>query len=177
MEQKRKGRVIAGRILIGILAIFIILQFIRPPGNRSMGESVNAIETRYPVPAEVHNLLRRSCYDCHSNHTVYPWYSYVEPVGWLLNSDITEGKEELNFDEFASYTAFRQFRRFGAIRQQIEDGKMPLPKYTLLHGSAILTPEEKERIFNWVQAMQDTMKARFPADSLRRAPRSRQPAP
>ena len=173
MAEKRKVFVILGRILIVGLVIFVILQFIRPPGNRSEGDSPTAIQTRYPVPPDVHQLLKRSCYDCHSNNTVYPWYSYVQPVGWFLNSDITEGKMELNFDEFASYPAYRAIRRFGAIRQQIEDGKMPLSNYTLLHGSAILTPDEKSKIIHWVEAMQDTMKLRFPPDSLKRPQRNR----
>ena len=99
MAEKRKALVIVGRILIVVLALFIILQFIRPDRNHSVGESSNAIQTKYPVPSDVHDLLRRSCFDCHSNNTVYPWYSYVEPVGWFLNNDITDGKRELNFDE------------------------------------------------------------------------------
>ncbi len=173
MAEKRKGLVIAARILVVLLVIFVIIQFIRPPGNHSMGESPSAIQARYPVPAEVHDLLRRSCYDCHSNNTNYPWYSYVEPVGWWLNSHISEAKRDLNFDEFTSYPAFRQFLKFHAIRQNIEDGKMPLPSYTLIHVNAILTPEEKGRILQWVQAMEDTMKVRYPADSLKRPLRTR----
>ncbi|RPH34781.1 cytochrome C [bacterium] len=173
VAEKRKRLVLAARALVVILVIFLILQFIRPPGNQSVGESASSIQTLYPVPAEIHDLLRRSCYDCHSNRTIYPWYSYVEPVGWWLNSHITEGKSELNFDEFTSYPVFRQLRKLQAIRQQVEDGKMPLPSYTVVHTSAILTPEERGRIIHWVEAMKDTMKARYPADSLKRPARGR----
>ncbi len=173
MPEKRKIFALAARILIVILVIFVLLQFIRPPVNQLVGESPAAIQTRYTVPPDVHQVLQRACYDCHSNNTIYPWYSYVQPVGWLLNSHITEGKRELNFDEFASYPAFRQYRKFQAIRQQVEDGKMPLPSYTLIHVSSMLTPEEKGRIVHWVQAMEDTMKLRYPVDSLRRPPRGR----
>jgi hypothetical protein len=170
MADKRKWRVIAGRVAIVLIVIFVILQFIRPPRNLSVGNSPSAIQTRFPVPSNVHEILKRSCYDCHSNNTVYPWYSYVEPVGWFLNSDITEGKGELNFDEFASYPAFRQIRKFAAIREELEEGKMPLPAYTLIHLSAILSPEQKGVIMHWAEAMQDTIKARYPADSLKRPP-------
>jgi hypothetical protein len=173
VSGKRKTLAVAGRILIVILVLFIVLQFFRPPGNQVVGGSVNSIQTRYPVPPDVDDLLRRSCYDCHSNQTVYPWYSYVEPLGWLLNSHISEGKRELNFDEFASYPAFRQIRKFQAIRQQIEEGEMPLPSYALVHGAANLTSEEKGRIIHWVEAMQDTMKLRYPPDSLKRPQRGR----
>jgi hypothetical protein len=172
VAEMRKWRVIAGRIAIGLIVVFVILQFIRPPGNLSDGNSPSAIQTRYPVPSNVHEILKRSCYDCHSNNTVYPWYSYVEPVGWFLNSDITKGKGELNFDEFASYPAFRQIRKFAAIREEVEEGKMPLPAYTLIHNSAVLSPEQKGVIIRWAEAMQDTMKARYPADSLKRPPRN-----
>ncbi len=168
MAKERTWLTIAARILVVLLVIFVILQFVRPPGNRREGTSPTAIDTRYSVPENVQSLLQRSCYDCHSDNTRYPWYSYVEPVGWFLNSDITEGKRELNFDEFTSYPIFRQFSRFRAIQQQIQDGEMPLPAYTLIHVTSILTPDEKDQILHWTQAMQDTLKARYPADSLRR---------
>ena len=173
MALKRKGVILTARILIGILAIFIVLQFIRSPRNLSAGESPASIQTRYPVPADLQSVIRRSCYDCHSNNTSYPWYSHVEPLGWWLNSHITEGKRELNFDEFASYPVYRQLAKLEAVRQQVEDGEMPLPAYTLIHTSAALTPEERERIILWVGAMQDTIKSRYPADSLKRPARPR----
>ncbi len=173
MVLKRKGVVLAARILVGILVIFIVLQFIRSPKNVSAGESPTAIQARYPVPADLQSVIRRSCYDCHSNNTSYPWYSHVEPFGWWLNSHITQGKSELNFDEFGAYPAYRQLAKLEAVRQQIEDGEMPLPAYTLIHTSAALTPEERERIIFWVGAMQDTIKSRYPADSLKRPARGR----
>lgn len=174
VEMSRKKRVMAG-VLLGLVLLFVAAQFIRPTPNRSEGASTAGIQTAYEVPEDVQQLLKRSCYDCHSNNTTYPWYSYVQPVGWLLNGDISEGKDELNFDEFASYPAFRQYRRLEAIRNQVEEGEMPLPAYAFMHRSAALNEQERERIILWVQALQDTMKARYPLDSLRRAPRAGQP--
>jgi hypothetical protein len=174
MAENRKWLVVARRIAIVFVVIFVVIQFIRPHENRLVGDSPTAIETRYPVPADVHQLLERSCYDCHSNNTFYPWYSYVEPVGWFLSNDITEGKRELNFDEFASYPAYRQIRKFAAIHQELEEGNMPLPAYTLIHRSAVLSPEQKGQIILWVQAMEDTMKLRYPPDSLKRPPKNHQ---
>jgi hypothetical protein len=171
MTEKRKARIPVTRILVSLFLIVMVLQFMRPPLNRSAGESSNAIHTRYPVPPEVDALLRHSCFDCHSNNTVYPWYFHVEPVGWFLNGHITDGKQALNFDEFAAYPPWRQIRKFQAIRQEVEEGNMPLPSYTLIHVSSILTPDEKGEIVHWVEAMVDTMKARYPADSLKRPQR------
>ena len=170
MTEKRKGRITATRVLLVLLVIFVVLQFVRPPVNHAEGESPMAIQTLYTVPADVHAILRHSCFDCHSNNTDYPWYFHVEPVGWFLNNHITDGKRNLNFDEFANYPVWRQLRKFQAIRHQVEEGDMPLPSYTLIHVSSKLTPQEKGDLIHWVEAMADSMKTRYPADSLKRPP-------
>ena len=146
----------------------IIAQFIRPPKNGSSAQTEKEIATQFSVPAEVDQILRRSCYNCHSNTTVYPWYANVQPVGWWLNSHIVDGKRDLNFDEFAGYRAFRKFRRFHDIDELVSNDKMPLPSYLWMHREAILTPEQKTTLVVWANAMRDTMKVRFPADSLER---------
>jgi hypothetical protein len=172
MEERSKRLSLPIKILIGILVLFLALQFIRPAPNRSTGVQTGALGMRYPVPADVNDILRRSCFDCHSNNTSYPWYSYVEPIGWWLNGHIADAKAELNFDEFLSYHPSRQIRKFESIKTEVEEGKMPLPSYTLIHTSASLTPAERSLIVNWANAMQDTMKDRYPIDSLQRPPRT-----
>ena len=80
-----------------LLLAFIIIQFFRPAKNRSDVISANDITKKYAVPADVLNILQTSCYDCHSNNTKYPWYSYIQPVAWWLDSHIKNGKRGLNF--------------------------------------------------------------------------------
>jgi hypothetical protein len=148
------------------VAVLIVIQFFRPAKNRWNGPAGNEIQKQFLVPSEVQEVIRNACYDCHSNNTHYPWYAEVMPVGWLLASDIQEGKSELNFDEFGSYRRMRQYRKFREIQEQIEEREMPLPAYVMMHSKADLSAETKTLLINWTIAMRDSMKAHFPIDSL-----------
>ena len=88
------------KYLIGVLAVFVIIQFIRPTWNNSKNINQNDIMIRYRVSDEIQGILRQSCFDCHSNNTRYPWYAQVQPVGWWLQNHVSDGKRHLNFSEF-----------------------------------------------------------------------------
>lgn len=158
-------------IILGVP--FLILQFIRPDRNHSDQRPTAHISQAFPIPPDVQTILERSCLDCHSNNTDYPWYAEVQPVGWWLQSHIDDGKDELNFDEFASYRPMRQFTKLQQIAEEIEEEAMPLPSYVFMHSDSRLSTDQKEVLTEWVTAMRDSMKARYPADSLQR-PRRRQ---
>ena len=158
-------------IFIVVLAILVGIQFIRPARNNVMQPTGKEIAVRYPVPDSVERILQQSCYDCHSNNTRYPWYANVQPVGWFLNHHITEGKHELNFDEFAAYAPRKQFHKFEAMEHEVNDGDMPLESYLLIHRDAKLSPEQTAMLVAWSKAMRDSMKVHFPADSLKRLSR------
>lgn len=151
-----------------LLALLIIIQFVHPAKNVTSGDALfaNDISKVYPVPDDIQLILRSSCYDCHSNNTKYPWYSKIQPVAWWLNDHIVEGKKELNFTEFASYNIRRKFKKIEEILEEVEEDKMPLYSYTLLHKNAILDKDQKSKLMNWATAIRDTMKANYPADSL-----------
>jgi len=155
---------------IGIAAagVLLIAQFIRPPRNDAGAESPQDIVARFQPPQEVANILRTSCYDCHSNGTRYPWYAEVQPVGWWLNDHIADGKRHLNFTEFGSYRLRRQYSKLEEIGEQIDLGEMPLPSYLLIHTDSKLSPEGKELLVSWARATRDSMKAIYPPDSLER---------
>ena len=85
--------------LLIIIALLVLIQFIRPARNYKSVVAGNTLDKITPVPDSVHELLKHACFDCHSNNTVYPWYANVQPVGWWLANHIKEGKEELNFDD------------------------------------------------------------------------------
>ena len=103
------------KILLLFLALFIIIQFFRPVKNISEKVEAYHITTRYKVPDTVQQILKASCYDCHSNNTVYPWYAEVQPVAWWLNSHIEDGKRGLNFSEFMTYPIRRQYRKLEEV--------------------------------------------------------------
>ena len=154
------------RIFQILLLIFIIIQFIRPAKNKSDQFSNNDITKKYAVSPEVLHMLQTSCYDCHSNNTNYPWYSYVQPVAWWLNSHIKDGKRGLNFSEFASYRIGKQYKRFDDIIENVKTDEMPLDYYLWIHKSAKLSDQQKLIILNWAGEMRDSIKANYPADSL-----------
>jgi hypothetical protein len=154
------------KILLIIVVILIAIQFIRPAKNHSNNALASDIFNVYPEPPDVSTILKKACNDCHSNNTVYPWYAQVQPVGWWLNNHIEEGKGELNFNEFAAYRIGRQYKKMEEVIDQVKKGDMPLSSYTLIHTNAKLTDEEKQKLINWAQDIRNTIKAKYPADSL-----------
>jgi len=149
-----------------LLIAFVVIQFFRPTKNKAEGMSKNDISTLYPVPEDVQNILKTSCYDCHSNNTVYPWYAEVQPVAWWLNSHIQDGKKDLNFSEFASYRIRRQYKKLEEVNELVKKDEMPLDSYLWIHKNAKLSEQQKLTLANWVNAVRDSIKAHYPADSL-----------
>lgn len=156
------------KLAVVLLLAFIAIQFFRPEKNiqTSPTEVKNHISATYTVPAEVELILQSSCYDCHSNQTKYPWYSNVQPVAWFLANHVEEGKKELNFSEFSTYTLRRQFKKFGEIIDEVDEDKMPLKSFTLIHKDAVLTDAQKTSLISWATSNKELMKSKYPADSL-----------
>ena len=139
-----------------MLLIFVLIQFYpRQEKNISSAQSSNSIEQLYPIKDSILQVLKAACYDCHSNNTNYPWYSTIQPVAWFLNRHIVEGKEELNFDEFGTYSKRRQQSKLKAIVNQVKDGEMPLASYKLLHKKARLSGKERSMITKWFMEKYD----------------------
>ena len=159
------------KILLVLLVALVIIQFFRPTKNIAVAASPNDITTKYAVPKDVQAILATSCYDCHSNTTKYPWYNTIQPVAWWLDDHIKEGKKELNFSEFATYRIGRQYKKLEEINEQVKEGEMPLESYTLIHGDAKLTEQQKLTLASWVTTLRDSIKAQYPEDSLKRPQR------
>jgi hypothetical protein len=154
-------------VVMGVIVLLIAAQAVRPSRNVPRGGVAHPVTELYPLPPDIDSVFRAACYDCHSDSTRYPWYASVQPVGWWLNNHIEEGKKRLNFSEFSSYRLRRQFGKFKDIASEIAEGGMPLGSYLIVHTDAKLTQAQKDRIASWAEAMMDTMKARYPADSLK----------
>jgi hypothetical protein len=149
-----------------LLLAFVIIQFFRPAKNKSEGTSKNDISNLYAVPQDVQNILKKSCNDCHSNNTVYPWYAEIQPVAWWLNSHIEDGKKDLNFSEFATYRIRRQYKKLEEINELVKENEMPLDSYLWIHKDAKLSDQQKLTIANWAEAVRDSIRAKYPPDSL-----------
>ncbi len=141
------------KIGLGLLVALVVIQFVRPTRNSSASESLNDISKFYDVPDEVHAVLKKSCYDCHSNNTVYPWYTNIQPAGLWLQSHVNDGKEELNFSEFGAYDQKRAKHKFEEIGEVVGEAEMPLSSYTLIHRDAKLTSEQSSAIAAWASAL------------------------
>ncbi len=151
-----------------LVVVLIVMQFFRPTKNINNGASAlnNDISKVLNVPANVQLILQTSCYDCHSNNSKYPWYASVQPIAWWHNHHIEEGKEEINFNEFANYRLRRQYRKLQEIVTQVKQDEMPMGSYTLIHKNATLAAEQKNTLINWATANMDSMKLKYPLDSL-----------
>ena len=136
-----------------LLAILIIIQFIRPARNISSAEQVNHISKKYTVPANVNTVLEKACNDCHSNNTIYPWYTNIQPVGFWMDDHVKDGKDELNLSEFLTYSPKKARHKMEEVVDMVKEGEMPLDSYTWIHTEAKLTQEEKTALTDWASAL------------------------
>ncbi len=136
-----------------MLLVFVGIQFI--PTDRNQSDIVPATDLMevYNVPEKVEVIFKTSCYDCHSNNTVYPWYNKIQPVSWVMQGHIKKGKAELNFSEFGSYSGRKQKSKFKSILSQVKDGEMPLSSYRLMHRNAKLSENDKKDLEEWINKM------------------------
>ncbi|WP_338770406.1 heme-binding domain-containing protein [Bernardetia sp. ABR2-2B] len=133
------------KIIFVLLIIGVGIQFIPTPINQDRKENTpTAFVKLYSPPLKVQNLLKNSCNDCHSNYTAYPWYNKLQPMSWFLERHIKEGKSELNFDEFDTYSDRKKRNKLTSIKGQIEENEMPLSSYTFIHRESKLSDKEKE---------------------------------
>ncbi len=140
-----------------LLAGFIIIQFFPVKSNSGEVSGASDFMEMINPPPDIKRWIVSACYDCHSNHTEYPWYSKVQPVGWLLQDHIEKGKAELNFSEYGNYSGRRTRMKLESSINQIEDGEMPLASYTILHPEAKLSKEEKRGIIDYLEKLHDRL--------------------
>ena len=150
------------KILLAILIVLVVIQFIQPVRNKSGQVLATDMATMYKCPDTVQAVLKVACYDCHSNNTNYPWYTDVQPIGWLLANHVSNGKKELNFSEFSSYTLRRQRSKLKSIANQVKDGDMPLYSYTIMHKNARLIKEQKQLVIEWAEKTKDSLEQNNP---------------
>ena len=142
------------KLALIFFGLFIAAQFIRTPKNQGLPMLGNDIFKLHSAPPAVRSVIQNSCYDCHSNHTHYPWYAEIQPVSWWLGRHVEEGKEHLNFSEFGHLEPRRAARRLEESIEQIEDDAMPLPSYRWLHPTSRLTEEQKKAVNEWLENLE-----------------------
>jgi hypothetical protein len=135
--------------MIILLAAFIALQFVsnKMPENTAAGKDDLISSGR--LPENISSILRTSCYDCHSNQTIYPWYSKVAPASWLLAKDVRDGRDDLNFSDWGSYARRHQIKNLRKMKEEVSSGAMPLRNYLIIHRNAKLSAEQKSALIQW----------------------------
>ncbi len=133
----------AKKIGLAVLALLVLLQFV--PVERANPP----VRGDFDGPPEVREILVRSCYDCHSNLTRWPWYSRVAPISFLVAHDVEEGRGKLNFSEWGTYGQAERAHQGAEILEVLEKSEMPLPIYVLLHGEAKLSGSELQTLRGW----------------------------
>lgn len=141
------------KIAIGLLVALVIIQFFKPARNISSEKSANDITNKYAVPASVQEILKTSCYDCHSNNTEYPWYANIQPVAWWLADHVNEGKKELDFSAFVTYSPKKAHHKLEEVIEMVKEGEMPLQSYTIIHQNAKLSEPQKLEIATWADGL------------------------
>jgi hypothetical protein len=150
-------KIIKKILSIGLI-IFLLIQLYQPARNISFEQDITTNFTKmYTVPKNVETILRTSCYDCHSNNTNYPWYSYIQPARFFMEHHIKKAKENLNFNEFGKYSKRKQENKLDRIVKQIKSDEMPLASYTLIHKNATLSATQKKEVMDWINNIKDSI--------------------
>ena len=134
---------------IVLLVILIGIQFVRPALTNPPVDESQTINSQMQMTPEVASILDRSCRDCHSNKTVWPWYTNVAPVSWWLSNHVNDGRRSLNMSEWGKLDPNRQDRKLRQMCDEVSDGVMPLSSYTPMHPAAKLSDQDKKTLCDW----------------------------
>jgi hypothetical protein len=138
-------------VVIVLVVLFIGAQVYRPSlTNPPVDESKSIGATTHMTP-EVAAILERSCKDCHSSKTEWPWYSNVSPVSWYLKNHIDDGRRALSLSDWGTYAQRKRETKLHEICEQVEAGQMPIKSYLLLHPSAKLSDDDRRVLCEWAK--------------------------
>jgi Haem-binding domain len=145
-------KVWAMRVLLALLVLFLVSQVVRPAKTNPPINSNNEISANLTVPPDVVAILARSCGDCHSNRTVWPWYSSVAPVSWMVAFDVNHGRKALNFSEWGMRDPKKNAKLLGEICKEVTEKEMPGFVYPIMHPAAKLTDADIQSVCRWTQS-------------------------
>ncbi len=139
------------KLAIVIFSVLIVLQFFQPTLPEVTLDNPNDILLNNDIPKDIEEIIKNSCYDCHSNTTNYPWYSHISPSSFLVVRDIKKGREDLNFSNWEELNKIEKAGAIDDIVGVIEEEEMPMQIYTVIHQNAKLTPSDRERLISWAE--------------------------
>ena len=139
-------------IVVLVVSAFLVIQFFRPDFTNPPVNQAETLEAATQLPDNVKAILRRSCADCHTHETKYPWYSKIQPSAWFLKDHIAEGRRELNLSIWKTYEPRRQRRKLAEICEMVQGRAMPLPSYLWIHWDAKMSDEDIKTLCDWTEA-------------------------
>lgn len=146
------------KVVLTLIGLLIIFQLFRIDKTIKLVDPTTDIISVLKPSTEIAGILKTSCYDCHSNQPVYPWYTNVAPLSWWIKHHINEGSEHLNFSEWGAYSLKRKDHKLEECVEMIEENEMPMTSYTLIHGDAKLNDSQKTVLITWFKALKDSLK-------------------
>ncbi|HTV40572.1 MAG TPA: heme-binding domain-containing protein [Candidatus Sulfotelmatobacter sp.] len=139
-----------------LIVLFAALQIVQPSRTNPPVKSDFLKVTA--APPDVAAMFHAACYDCHSDETRWPWYSYVAPMSWQVARDVNDGRRHVNLSEWPENPDLAR-KKIDNMSDEIDDGDMPLKKYTLIHRDARLTSEQRDTLTQWLDAQASALKS------------------
>lgn len=139
------------RILSVLLVILILIQFIRIDKNNPPVDPEKDLINILQPPDDLAHIMKVACYDCHSHHTTYPWYTNIAPFSFWIKHHINEGRHHLNFSEWGTYNDKRAHHKLEECYEEVLEGHMPIPSYTWMHQDAKLDDAQRRALAGWFE--------------------------
>jgi hypothetical protein len=140
------------KVILALIILLVIAQFVQPKRTNPPVVASRSLEAHLPVPAQVSTILKRTCYNCHSSDTLWPWYSHVAPISWLVISDVNEGRSHINFQDWeAQENPKEASEHIGLICKEVRDATMPPLSYRVVHKESRLSSDDVNVLCAWSQ--------------------------
>jgi predicted Fe-S protein YdhL (DUF1289 family) len=139
------------KILLSVAILLVLIQFLSIFKVENQSKNPGDLIQNNTVPADIVQILKTSCYDCHSNDTKTPWYGYIAPVKWLVNYDVQKGRKHVNFSNWNTLSSVEKIKVLDECADEILMDEMPMKIYTSMHQDALLNESQKEAFASWVE--------------------------
>ena len=144
-------------LLISLICLFILIQLKRPARTNPAVDESQTIEAHVQMTPQAKDIFDRSCRDCHSNKTEWPWYTNVAPVSWWITDHVNQGRNNLNLSEWGKLDKDKQDKKLRQICDEVDDGAMPLSSYLPMHPKANLSEQDKKTLCDWTAAERERL--------------------
>lgn len=138
-----------GTFGLSLIALFFLLALVHPFGNAKAADPRKQVMASAQLGPPVLAVIERSCQNCHSERTVWPTYSQLAPISWLVEKDVQQARQRWNMSKWEQYSLEDREHILSQIGPMVRNRKMPLPRYLLLHPEARLSDADAELLYQW----------------------------